>query len=199
MDPTSADDRLGLPADGAGLLGADPLGQALARWAADAVVDEAARRRARDRWLRIQAEEEATLAGTLLDLAEHARPVVLDIGEHRLRGVLAGVGADFVALRSDRGQHVLVRISAVDVVRAEPGGHDVRGDRAITVEVGLDSVMGPLAADRPDVAVRTRTGTLVRGRLTRAGVDVVRLRVDGDPPAPTWVPLDAIAVLTIEP
>lgn len=185
---------------GEGVLGGDdPLGRRLARWAADAMVDEAARQRARARWLRIQAEEEATVAGTLLDLAERRRPVVLDIGTHRVRGVLAGVGADFVALRDDRGQQVLVRISAIDVVRAEPGGDDVRGDRATGVDVGLDAVMGPLAAERPDVLVRTTTGVLVRGRLTRAGIDVLRLRVDGDPPAPTWVPLAAVAMVVVDP
>ncbi len=185
---------------GHGVLGdGDPLGRSLARWAADAIVDEAARQRARARWLRIQAEEEATVAGTLLDLAEHRRPVVLDIGEHRVRGVLAGVGADFVALRAERGQQVLVRMSVIDVVRAEPGGDDVRGDRSVMIDVGLDAVMGPLASERPDVLIRTATGVLVRGRLTRAGLDVLRLRVDGDPPAPTWVPLAAVAMVVVDP
>lgn len=200
MDPTN--DPVLPP--GAGVLGGDdPLGRSLARWAADAAVDEAARRRVRSRWLRLQAEEEATLAGTLLDLAERGQPVVFDVGDQRVRGTLSGIGADFVALRSDRDQQVLVRSTAISVVRAEPGAGDVLGDRtpadgSPTVDVGFDAVLGPLAADRPDVLIRTVTGGSVRGRLTRAGVDVLRLLVDGDPPAATWVPTAAVAMLVLD-
>lgn len=196
MEPTN--DPV-LPSAEGLLTGDDPLGRALSRWAADAAVDEAARRRTRERWLRLQAEEESTLAGTLVDLAERRRPVVLDVGEQRLRGTVAGVGADFVAMRSDRGQQMLVRTAAIDVLRSEPGGVDVRGDRTVTVDVGFDALFGPLSADRPDVLVRTMAGVAVRGRLTRASIDVVRLRVDGDPPVPTWIPIAAIALLVLDP
>lgn len=183
-----------------GLLGGtDALTRSLERWAADAMVDEAARARTRQRWLRIQAEEEASTLGALLDLGERQHPVALDVGGHRVRGALAGIGADFVALRSDLGQHVLVRTDAIDVIRAEPGDRGVVGDRAVLVEVTLAAVVGPLAAERPEVLVRTRSGQGVRGELRSAGTDVVRLRADGDPPAPVWVPLAAIDVLVIDP
>lgn len=189
-----------LAAAAGGVLGATgALSRSLERWAADAMVDEAARLRTRQRWLRIQAEEEASVLGALVDLAERRRPVALDVGDHRVRGALAGIGADFVALRSDRGQHVLVRTDAVDVIRAEPGERGVVGDRAVLVEVTLAAVMGPLATERPEVLVRTRSGQVVRGELRSAGTDVVRLRADGDPPAPVWVPLGAIDVLVIDP
>jgi hypothetical protein len=187
-------------ASAGGLLGgADALSRSLERWAADAMVDEAARARTRQRWLRIQAEEESSTLGALLDLAERRRPVALDVGNHRVRGALVGIGADFLALRSDLGQHVLVRTDAVDVIRAEPGDRGVVGDRAVLVEVTLAAVVGPVAADRPEVLVRTRSGQVVRGELRSAGTDVVRLRVDGDPPAPVWVPLAAVDVLVIDP
>ncbi len=94
---------------------------------------------------------------------------------------------------------MLVRTDAVDVIRAEPGDRGVVGDRAVLVEVTLAAVVGPLAADRPEVLVRTRSGQVVRGELRSAGTDVVRLRIDGDPPAPVWVPLAAIDVLVIDP
>ena len=186
-------------AAGGVLGGTDAFARSLERWAADAVVDEAARQRARQRWLRIQAEEEATVAGALVDLAERARPLVLDVGDHRLRGRVVGVGSDFVAMHTDRDQDVLVRIGAVEVVRAEPGERDVVGDRTVLVDVALAAVIGPLAADRPEVMVRTRSGTVVRGELRSAGTDVLRLRGEGDPPAPIWVPLDAVDVLVIAP
>ena len=190
------DDRLVTAAAGV-LGGTDPLGRSLERWAAEAMVDEAARARERSRWLRVQAEEDASFDGTLVDLAERARPVVIDVGDQRFRGVIAGIGGDFVALRTDADQQVLVRTDAVDSVRAEPGGVDVIGDRTTTYEVTLAAVVGPIAADRPEVLVRTRRGHTVRGELRSAGTDVLRLRVDGDPPTPTWVPLDAVAVLIL--
>lgn len=183
-----------------GILGGDDaLGRSLERWAAEARVDEAVRTRVRARWLRVQAEEEASLVGTMIDLAERGRPVVLDVGEHRLRGVLVGIGGDFVAVRTDSGQQVLVRTAAIDVIRSEPGGVDVRGDRPPLLDLELDGVLGPVAADRPDVLVRTQTGVTARGELRSAGTDVIRLRVDGDPPTPTWIPTASIAILVIDP
>ena len=139
------------------------------------------------------------MLGTLVDLAERGRPVVLDVGDQRIRGAVVGVGADFLAVRSDRDQDVLVRTAAVEVVRAEPGERAVVGDRAVLVEVTLAAVVGPLAAERPEVLVRTRSGQVVRGELRSAGADVMRLRTDGDPPAPVWVPLGAIDLLVVDP
>ncbi|HEU5085139.1 MAG TPA: hypothetical protein VFU14_17490 [Acidimicrobiales bacterium] len=182
-----------------GVLGGDRLARSLERWAADAAVDEAARRRARQRWLRLQAEEEASLVGTLVDLAERGRPVTLDVGDQRLRGRVVGIGSDFLALRTDRDQEALVRTAAVDAVRAEPGERAVVGDRAALVDVALAAVVGPLTGDRPGVLVRTRAGTTVRGELRSAGTDVLRLRTDGDPATPVWVPLAAIDVLVLDP
>jgi len=60
----------------AGVFGGD-LAARLERWAAEARVDEAARRRSRERWLRRQAEEDATVAGVLADLLEAGRPVTV--------------------------------------------------------------------------------------------------------------------------
>lgn len=185
---------------GRGLLGEDLLGRSLERWASEAAVDEAARARARARWLRVQAEEDASLAGTLVDLAERARAVSLEVrGGRRLRGVVVGLGSDFLALRDERGQQVLVALDAVEVVRTEPGGTDVRGDRTSLLDVSLAGVLGPVAADRPEVLIRTREGTTVRGVLRSAGADVLRVRVEGDPPTPAWVALGAVAVLVLEP
>lgn len=171
--------------------------RSLERWAADALVDEAARRRTRERWLRIQAEEDASFAGTLVDLAEHGRPAVLDVAGDKLRGRLVGVGADFIAVRTDRRQDALIPFDAIDAVRPEPGATDVRGDRSATVDVALHSVLGPIAADCPDVLVRTRQGVALRGQLRSAGIDVLRLRLDVEPPTPTWVPITAVAVIVL--
>jgi hypothetical protein len=198
MERSRDDDALRPSPEGAaGLLGDDSFGDALARWAAEATVDEAARSRARERWLRIQAEEEASLAGALVDLAERGRPVLLDGGAHRLRGLIVGVGADFVAMRSDAGQQVLVPLGAVEVVRAQPGS-EVIGDRSSTLDVTLATVLGPIAADRTEVLVHTDRQA-VRGLLRAVGGDVLRVRSDGDPPAPVWVPLAAVRMVVLDP
>jgi hypothetical protein len=188
-----------LSAAGSVLGGTDALARSLERWAADAMVDEAARQRARQRWLRIQAEEGSSVLGAISDLAERGLPVVLDVGDHRIRGRIVGVGADFLAVRSDRHQDVLVRTAAVEAMRTEPGSRSVIGDRTPFVEIGIDAVVGPLAADRPEVLIRTRSGHVVRGELRSAGTDVVRLRADGDPSTPVWVPLAAVDVIVLEP
>ncbi len=183
-------------------LGSEDFGRSLERWAADAVVDEAVRTRIRERWLRIQSEESASLVGTLMDLAERCTPLVIDVVDQQVRGVVAGVGGDFVALRTQPGAErtgpVLVRLTAIAAIRPEPGAVEVRGDRSAILDVTLGAVIGPVAADRPDVLVRTFHGQALRGELRSAGVDVIRLRVPGDPPTPVWVALDAVAMLVID-
>ena len=49
----------------------------LMRWAAEGQVDEAARARSRERWLRQQAEEATTFASVLADLADRDRAVLV--------------------------------------------------------------------------------------------------------------------------
>lgn len=177
----------------------DTFGRALARWAAEATVDEAVRARVRERWLRVQAEEESSLAGVLVDLAERGRPVLVRTGAHRLHGVVAGIGADFVALRSPAGQRVLVPLGKVDHVRADRDSASVRGDRRPTLDVDLVSVLGPVAVDRPQVVIRTDADAALRGELRSVGTDVLHLRGDGDPPAPIWVPLGAVRFVVLDP
>ena len=172
---------------------------ALVRWAAEARVDEAARARVRARWLQIQAEQDASLAGVLVDLAERSRPVVLDALGQRLRGRVSGVGADFAVVASDRGQQVVIRFDTIDLALAEPGTRPVTGDRAALVDVTFDAVLGPLAADRPDVLVRTRAGGATRGTLQAVGADVVRMRVEAAPPLVAWVPVSSIGMLVVDP
>ena len=97
----------------------------LARWLAEARVDEAAASRAREQSLRQQAGEEATLAGVLLDLAERGGAVVVDVaGGRRQRATVRAVAEDFCALRTDQGE-VLVAyagIAAVAALETDDGG-----------------------------------------------------------------------------
>jgi hypothetical protein len=183
------------------------LDAALVRWVADARVEEAARRRIREHWLRVQAEESATLSGTLVELAELSTTIVVAVAGHRVRGTVAGVGADFVAVRAPGlgGGDVLIRTGAIDAVStaasggAASGGSTVPGDAGGQIlEVTLGAILGPVARERPEVRIRTTAGTDVRGRLRAAGTDVVPVLLHGDRADTAWIPLASIAVVTID-
>lgn len=176
----------------------------LERWVAEARIDEAALSRARERWLREVAEQEATLAGVLTDLAERGAPMTVHLrGGRRHHGTIHGVGADFVAVGPIRGaagdsqsHEVLVAVRAVTAVRT---GHDVGatiGDRAIGTELRLADVLSELAADRERLVVMTE-GEALAGELRSVGHDVAVLRTDTDPPDTVYLPLAMLDEVTL--
>jgi hypothetical protein len=184
---------------GQGLFGGDALLDRLERWAADSRVDEAARQRSRERWLRQQAEEEATLAGVLLDLAERRVPVVvLTRAGRRHNGLVRAIGADFCALRTATGADVVVALAALGAVRTQPRVEVSIGDRPAQVDLLLSEVLMGLAATRERVLIVTMDGAdAVSGELRSVGHDVVTVRADGDQPAAAYIPLAAIAEVTM--
>jgi len=156
----------------------DPLA-ALAGWVAAGRVDEAARARARQRWLERQADEEATLGGILLDLAERSRPVLVSTSAgRRLRGPLRMVGTDFAIVREPQLGDVLVPFRVLTSVRPTPGDPGASGDRPFTVELTLAASLLELAADRPEVLVIAGPDEH-RGELRSAGIDVIGIVLDG--------------------
>jgi len=188
-----------VPGAAAGVLGGDGLAARLERWAADARVDEAARVRSRERWLRRQAEESSTLAGVLADLLEAARPVVVHTRSgRRHQGVVRALGADFVAVGAAQGT-VLVALAAVASLRGAPGEGSVLGDREVAgARVHLADVAAGLAADRARVLLVTTDGEALAGVLSSVGRDVALLRGTGDPPTTCYVPLAAVCELVID-
>ena len=160
----------------------------LERWAADARAREAADARVRERWLRAQAEEEASLAGVLVALAERRETVVLTTGVgRRHRGVVAGVGLDFAALRAPAGTTTLVTLAGVGDVRvveeatgrkAAPAATGAPDERPGALGVALVDVLGQAAGQRPRISVQTGAGVVV-GDLRAVGRDVLTVRTDG--------------------
>lgn len=167
----------------------------LDRWAADARVDDAALRRARERWLRQVAEQETTLSGLLADLAERHVPVTLrSTAGRRHQGTIQVIGADFVGLRGATGAEVLVALHAVGSLRTGPSVDATLGDRMVVTELRLADVLAGLAEDRERVLLVTRAGDdAIAGELRSVGHDVVVLRVDGDRPSTAYVPTAAVA------
>jgi hypothetical protein len=197
VDRPSADDPDEAAAI-AGLLG-NGLAARIDRWAADARVDEAARLRARERWLRQQAEEEGSLAGVLADVAERGASVALHVrGGRRHRGEVAALGSDFVALRS-AGADVIVALPAVTSVRTLPGEASTIGDRSIGTSHRLVDVLAGLAAQRAGVLLVLADGEeAIAGVVLWVGQDVVGLRVAGGAAVTAYVPVGAIVELLVD-
>jgi hypothetical protein len=197
VDRPSAD-RPGDAAIVARVLG-EGLDARIDRWAADARVDEAARRRARERWLRHQAEEEGSLAGVLADVAERGVPVAVHVrGGRQHRGEVRAVGADFVALRSG-ATDVIIAITAVTSVRTRPGEASTLGDRSITSSLRLVDVLAGLAAERAAVLLVMAGGDdAVAGVLGSVGRDVVGVRVADAPAVTAYVPIGAIVEVVLD-
>jgi hypothetical protein len=177
------------------MLGSDDLIGRLDEWLATARADEAVAARARQRWLRVAADESASFAGTLLDLAERGALVLVSTpADRRHRGVLVGVGADFVALRTPQGTGVFLAFAGIASVRVENAGSIPAGDRIVLVELGLAEALAALAPDRPRVLIVSTASTDgVAGELQSVGRDVAVVRPDGDSGAVVYLPLATIA------
>jgi hypothetical protein len=166
----------------------------LTRWLAEQRADAAAAARTRERWLRQAADEDALLAGVLLDLAERGATVVVQgVAGRTHRGRVRGVGEDFLALRTAQAD-VLLRHDAVVSLRAD--GVPVGGsDRAHALDLGLGDAVGALAGERPRVLLVTRDGSGLAGELRGAGRDVLTLRLDDA--GTVYVPLASVAEVAV--
>lgn len=174
------------------------------RWAAEIRALDAVGGRVRERWLRRQAEEEATFAGLLLDLAERGEPVVvITTGARRHVGRVEAVGADFVALRAPGGRTTVVALGSIAAVHAAAGDRtrarpatgdgnqrDQGGRRPVTVTMA--EVLAHAVGHRPRVQVQSG-GALLVGELRSVGADVVTLRSDGDPRALVYLRLPSVS------
>jgi hypothetical protein len=183
----------------AGLLGGPDLAARLERWVADARSADAAAARARERWLRLQADESATFAGVLVDLAEGATPVVIQgRAGRRHRGSISAVAIDFCAVRTRGQRDVLLPFTGIGSVRPDSRTPSPVGDRVVRAEIGMAEMLSVLAADRPRVLIVTAADANgIAGELRSVGRDVVTIRLDGEPRATAYVAISAIAELSL--
>jgi hypothetical protein len=180
-----------------GLLGGDLLGR-LERWLADARTDDEVAARVRTRWLSAQADEAATFAGVLVDLAEHRTAVVVTVaGGRQLRVTVLAVGRDFFVAAGRDGSQVLVALSWVRALRPDPTGAAPAGDRELVLDAELADAVATLAGDRPRVVVATGDGETIAGRLQTVGRDLVTLRLDGGAAPTVYLQLQAVASLAL--
>lgn len=157
----------------------DDLVAAFARWAADERVREAARQRSRERWLRQQASEEATLAGILTDLAERRAEVVVTTRTRQMAGWLLGVAKDFFVLEDRDRAGVLVateHLASISPLTRDAQRADPSGERPPPLSLLLVDALVMLTADRSPVRLGLVDGEAVLGDLVAVGRDVVTLR-----------------------
>jgi len=165
----------------------------------EARADLLAAERSRERWLRLQAEQSATFAATLLGLLERGVTVALRTtsgAEHV--GRLTALARDVCGLRTASGRQVWVRLDAVAAVRADrdhasPPADD---DRVVGEDVGLAEILARLADDRPRAAVAVLGGGALVGELRAVGEDVVTL-LEGDRRAACYVRLSSVTEVSL--
>jgi hypothetical protein len=193
--------------------GVDRLLADLGRWAADARASDAARTRARERWLRRQAAEEATLSGVALDLAERGDTIVLKTTSGRAhRGQLVAVARDVWVLRSSASGGtaepgmagaIFIAIDSIASLRARPdsGGRPApvaSGARPVPLTASMAEMLTDLAVEHPRVRVVVEgEPEAMVGQLCSVGVDVATLKLAGEPPTTVYVRLGSVSELSV--
>jgi hypothetical protein len=156
--------------------------------------------RARERALRQQATEDATLVGLLVDLSEQGHAVTVRMTTGRsLQGRVATVGPDFIELHTPGGA-ALVALGALASIRRRPGRWrpDSAGDRAARSRLSLSGHLRTLAADRPRVGVVVLGEPhVLNGELWAVGRDVLTLALDGEPVVTAYLSLSSLAELSL--
>lgn len=174
--------------------------EGLDAWVAEAKADEAAAARVRERWLTLQAGEQARFALVLSDAAARGLMVRVRTAAATHAGVIGLVGHDFVELHTTRGATVLVATSAIAVVETTAGtalgggrepDDDMREEDVVSIR--LADRLADAVADRRLVEVRVAGGERVVGELRAAGVDVVTVRSGTSPPVDCYVPLTSVS------
>ena len=164
----------------------------LARWAADARVEEAVAERTRERWLRQQSAEQARLTGIALDLAEQrATATIATTTGRQHRGTVVAVGEDFVAVAPSPRSVVLIAFAAITLLRPPPDRPEATGDRSPPNSAWLADVLTGLAGERTHARIALGPD-VVSAELRAVGADVVTLRVDGAPPTTAYARLSAV-------
>ena len=189
----------------------------LERWAAELRAQDAAQARARERWLRTQAEEEADLAGALLAMAERGTELTVHTREGRsYSGALRAVGRDFAALVTPAAPLTLVPLGAIALMTAKGGDSAVQvppaasGDGSDGSEGGahqaldatLAGVLGQAAGNRPAVSIDTAAQVVV-GNLRSVGTDILTVRTGapgggaGERGRLAVVPLQSVSAISL--
>ncbi len=177
------------------------LDAALARLVSDSRAEEAARQRIRTRNLRAAALTDATFAGVIVDLAERGEVVSIRTAHGRtLTGRVVLTARDAIAVETGAAGTTYVRLDGVTSVRRMPGvrADPPSGGRCPPRQTSLAALLAELAQERPRVTVALQgEPSLVVGELRGAGVDVLTLRLDGEPPVMAYLAVGQVSDVTV--
>jgi hypothetical protein len=154
------------------------------------------------------------LPGVALDLAERGDVVVLKTTSGRAhRGRLVAVARDAWVLRPETSRGfggpdgtagaTFLAADAIASVRTLPGGGarprpEATGARRSPLAASMADMLTELAVEHPRVRVVVLGDPEVMvGQLRSVGVDVVTLRVPGEPPTTVYVRLGSVSELSV--
>jgi hypothetical protein len=140
----------------------------------DRLAAASAAARSRRRWLGQLATESATLAGTLLTLAERGDTVTIGSGPWTHCGRLRSVTTLLAAMELPGGDVALLPASAITVVEATA---EVADDRLPGDGPDLAAVLASLVPERPPIRLLLADGVEVTGTLVGLGKDAVVIRL----------------------
>lgn len=157
---------------------------------AEAIVDDAVRRRRADGWARRRALDDVTVDATLRSSVGESVAIVLTTGE-QLRGTVLAAGPTVVVIESNESEH-WVRADAVVAVTSEA---EQLASQVPTTghEVGLSSLLADLVDTNRSVTVRVPGAAALVGVVTAVGTSLVLTHPGG---RRSVVELDS--VLTVE-
>lgn len=149
-------------------------------WADQLRSDAAAQIRRREQWLRRQATEDATVAGVMVDHAEHRSTLAITTRSgNRHVGEVRGAGAGLVTLELTDAR-VVIELDQIDTFRALPTGNrparNPAGHRSRPEPLTMAEVLAEVAYEHPQVTLVTRSGEKVAGELIAVGRDLVMMR-----------------------
>lgn len=163
-------------------------------------LEAAVRERTQRRLLAAADGDEASLVGSLGELAERRVTVHLDtLAGQRARGRVRALAADHVVLEGQHGR-TLVALDAVSAVRVD---RDVRvrvggaGRAPIPAGQTLAEALRELRDDRVDVLLVVRGSPAVRGRVVDVGSDLLGLLAETG--EHVLVPLRAVVAAVTDP
>lgn len=156
--------------------------------------------RTRERWLRQEAEDGATFAGVLADLADlGATLTVRGRSGAAYAGRVAAVATDGFILALADGSRALLAHTAVVEIRPDPAHRlgAAAGDRAAPATLTIEELLRSEAAHRPRVRVASVGGPPLSGRLRAVGIDVVTVALDGDTRSVCYLPSSSLSEVVL--
>lgn len=154
------------------------------------------RQREREHRLKQQAQEQASLLGTLLDLAEQQETVSIRTESGNTHcGIIQTIGRDFIAMTMRGDVNVYCTLSAIATVRPQTNAlhGPAYGDREPSLDLLFIEFLATAAEGHPWVTITSTGREQVSGRLSAVGVDVVTIQLEGDRPSVCYVSSAAVA------